>query len=855
MASIGALIIDLVAKTGNFETDLGRAARAAEKRSKEIDSSISKLGSRIAAGLGAVVAGFSFAKIIEETAESEAAFSALDNAVRNNAGAAGTTTKELEELSGQLQRMTTYSDDAVQGAQALLLSFRQIRGDQFDLAQIAVLDLATALKKDLSSAATLVGRALADPEKGMAALSRAGVVLSDSQKKLVKDLADSGKLAEAQSILLKELEARFGGAAEAARNNFSGALIGVKNAFGNLLEVRSGLPGAVTSLNKLAEVLQDPRTKAAADSLFSGLISAGTTVIEVLDAIAEKIGYITDNSDRSIVFRWAKEATDALKITGTELDHVRDDIKFLQEALDSGLPGVVVLGQQNFKPDSILGVLTKNEIVDRLKELNREAAKLEAQMGSRSSGSRRRGRGPDMGAEPVGETEEFRKAREEIEKLIASTRAQAKASDEGAEAAIRFRLTQGDLADEMKILGVAGEKLAGQLIQASRALDISKAVDQLDDFNKSLKAQTEGLADNEAQAIRYRLEFGDLAEAVKRAGAAGKDLKLQIIASADAKQQKEDLKDIETGLMAINAQILEFQNRQDEGALLKFDKENADLVLTLRRQGDEAGLKQIETLRKLVGAQAQINQLNKEAAVIREEESANEDRIRNSLEAGAITELDAMRQLDDARKKAISDLDDIYQKQKLIADASGSETLVEGTKKFAHEIANLKAQTDLLAKNIRSGLVDASSDAFTSFVTGAQSAGDALDSFLKDIERQLVELAAKQLFQKIFSTGDASSGGGGWIAAIAGLFGGGRATGGPVDAGTMYRVNERGPEYFKPNVGGKVVPLSKMPSMGGMSVVNHFNIQAPQGTVSRQTEMQIGARVAKSIQAASGRNN
>lgn len=848
MASIGSLIIDLVAKTGTFETDLGRAARTAEKRSKEIDRSISSLGLRISGAFAGLAAGFSFAAIIRGTANAEQEIAQLDAIIRSTGEAAGLSRTQLISMASDFAKSTTHSSGEIVKAETRLLSYSSILGEQFPRALQAAIDQSVRLGIGIEQSAEIIGRALETPSKGVSSLSKQGFNFTEQQKKNLELLEATGRSAEAQSMILDVLEESYGGAAAAARNTLGGALSGLKNAFDDLLTGKSGVSEATQSINRLAEVLGDPRTKKAADSLFSGLISAGATVVNLLTTVTERIGDIAGNADKSIVFRWAKEATDALKITGTELDHVRDDIKFLQEALDSGLPGVLVLGQQEFKPDSVLGVLSKDDIVKRLDELNRKAAQLGATTGSLSS---------DVPAsdEPAPETEAFTKAREEIEQLIASIRAQIKASDDGAEAAIRFRLTQGDLADEMKILGATGEKLAAQLIQASRALDISKAVDQLDDFNKSLKAQAEGLADNEAKAIRYRLEFGDLAEAVKRAGAAGKDLKLQIIASADAKQQKEDLKEIETGLMAINAQILEFQNRQDEGALLKFDKENADLVLTLRRQGDEAGLKQIETLRKLVGAQAQINQLNKEAAVIREEESANEDRIRNSLEAGAITELDAMRQLDDARKKAISDLDDIYQKQKLIADASGSETLVEGTKKFAHEIANLKAQTDLLAKNIRSGLVDASSDAFTSFVTGAQSAGDALDSFLKDIERQLVELAAKQLFQKIFSTGDASSGGGGWIAAIAGLFGGGRATGGPVDAGTMYRVNERGPEYFKPNVGGKVVPLSKMPSMGGMSVVNHFNIQAPQGTVSRQTEMQIGARVAKSIQAASGRNN
>ena len=43
----------------------------------------------------------------------------------------------------------------------------------------------------------------------------------------------------------------------------------------------------------------------------------------------------------------------------------------------------------------------------------------------------------------------------------------------------------------------------------------------------------------------------------------------------------------------------------------------------------------------------------------------------------------------------------------------------------------------------------------------------------------------------------------------------GRAAGGPVDAGELYRVNELGMEWFRPNVSGEVIPLSGMQASGG----------------------------------------
>ena len=49
-------------------------------------------------------------------------------------------------------------------------------------------------------------------------------------------------------------------------------------------------------------------------------------------------------------------------------------------------------------------------------------------------------------------------------------------------------------------------------------------------------------------------------------------------------------------------------------------------------------------------------------------------------------------------------------------------------------------------------------------------------------------------------------------------FGGGRAVGGPVNAGTSYVVGERGPELFMPNTSGTIVPNNRLGGQG--TVIN-----------------------------------
>ena len=71
---------------------------------------------------------------------------------------------------------------------ALLLTFTQISGGTFDKAQMAILDMATAMatasgmEVDLKDTTIKVGKALNDPIQGMTALKKAGVMFTESQK-------------------------------------------------------------------------------------------------------------------------------------------------------------------------------------------------------------------------------------------------------------------------------------------------------------------------------------------------------------------------------------------------------------------------------------------------------------------------------------------------------------------------------------------------------------------------------------------------------------------------------------------------------------------------------------------------
>lgn len=149
--------------------------------------------------------------------------------------AAGLTAQALFDLSTEMEKVTTFSDDAVLSAENLLLTFRNIGKDVFPQATEATLNIATAMGTDANSAAIQLGKALNDPIQGISALTRVGVSFTDAQKEQIKVLQESGDILGAQKIILRELEQEFGGVARAATQG-TGVFIQLKNALDGIFE-------------------------------------------------------------------------------------------------------------------------------------------------------------------------------------------------------------------------------------------------------------------------------------------------------------------------------------------------------------------------------------------------------------------------------------------------------------------------------------------------------------------------------------------------------------------------------------------------------------------------------------------
>ena len=230
--AIGLLTFNFGANLGGFE----RAMKKAQKKLKKFGKSIKKVGQNLTTGLTLPIIAFG-AVSLKAFDEQQKAIAQVEAGLKSTQGQVGLTSEALQKMASDLQSKTLFGDEQIlKEATAQLLTFTNITGVQFEKTQKIALDLATRLDGDLKSSAIMLGKALNDPVANLSALSRAGIQFSTEQKSTIKALVETNQLAEAQNIILQELEKQYGGSAEAAAKAGMGPITQLKNQLSDLSE-------------------------------------------------------------------------------------------------------------------------------------------------------------------------------------------------------------------------------------------------------------------------------------------------------------------------------------------------------------------------------------------------------------------------------------------------------------------------------------------------------------------------------------------------------------------------------------------------------------------------------------------
>ncbi len=229
-------------------------------------------------GVGVVgVAAFAglvgaLASCVKESSDAELELAQTNAVLKSTHDASGQTAQSVLNLADKFSHLTMFTDDAVQSAENVLLTFTGIGKSIFPQATQAVLDLSQAMGQDWKQSAIEVGKALNDPVKGLGNLQRIGVSFTEEQKKMIKQFMATGDVLDAQKIILGELNKEFGNSAIAAGKTLPGQLKILSQNFDDVKQtigdaVKGPLKGFVEMLNSQVVPVLKSGAKWVADFL------------------------------------------------------------------------------------------------------------------------------------------------------------------------------------------------------------------------------------------------------------------------------------------------------------------------------------------------------------------------------------------------------------------------------------------------------------------------------------------------------------------------------------------------------------------------------------------------------------
>ena len=249
-----------------------------------------------AAAVGATRLGIEMAKA---AAESQAVTRGLENALTNagnfgdSAQSIGIATKALTDHSKALGEMAGINDETINKLKARWSAVPELAATGVDginnLAQVSA-DIAAGTGKDIETIGLMFAKVAGDEETALSKLQRAGIVLTDEQKKTYDQILTTNGEMAAQAYLVETLGDKYKGAAEASADPFKR----LQEIFKNLGEDLGKylLPAISNFADKVQEFI-----KTHGPELESVMKNVGDVVMGMVDAFFAFTDWYSANSE------------------------------------------------------------------------------------------------------------------------------------------------------------------------------------------------------------------------------------------------------------------------------------------------------------------------------------------------------------------------------------------------------------------------------------------------------------------------------------------------------------------------------------------------------------------------------
>lgn len=280
--------------------------------------------------------------------------------------------------------------------------------------------------------------------------------------------------------------------------------------------------------------------------------------------------------------------------------------------------------------------------------------------------------------------------------------------------------------------------------------------------------------------------------------------------------------------------------RAAQETVQRFYSSNAEAAMKAQQEMQNVFLTDAEI--KRIGS---IDSINKSFL-------SSQQNITKQFESGKLTLRDYNSQMELLGKGyqiALDQAEEVYQSQERL---NGS--IEYGANVALAQYVNQSRNLATATSSVVTGALKSTEDAFLGVITGSQNAAQAFSSMvtsiLKDIARLMIQKSIVAPLAGFLSGAVGSFFSPAATPTSTGLlsfdgvgYGGGRALGGRVNAGTAYLVGEQGAEKFIPNVDGTIVPNTAMGQVNNVVV----NVNMENGSVNSNDAGKLGILIGNAV--------
>ena len=689
---------------------------------------------------------------------------------------AGQTEGKFNSLIATLSKTGEFTRGSIREAGIAALGTGQIGAPNFGPATEAILRYAQATKKSASEVQDTFAQLFKDPAKGAEDLNDKLNFLSFVQLRAIKNLQEQGRITDAAAIATELLNERLRG----LESNLSGtdrALRDVKLGFDSFLDSLYAIGREETSLDKLKKLrieIEDLRTQASQSIVFGGLFNRQADAKEPqARVLARAIGQAEGNT------QLAAEAQ-ALQKAGIEGGKYVESIVKQSKATEQRTQEVKKF---NTAVDATIKAIRADRTLDQ-SGIDKAVAEQERQ---RKVGLEVLNKKPGGGGDPDKALKADTAAAIELSRRqFETTKAQVEAQVE----ALRGDYDTGliDLAGyyrrraELSAEAAAAEQqrldsnIASLTNERARAKTPETRADADNKLDSAQEQRERAIADAVRATARLRREAGN-AELQLGRQIIEQDAELLQLAGADAAAERK----------RNELRIEQFRKIAGE----KFGPGSDD---TERR---------VQQFTRLLGVQADLNQLQRDSQNTAESLAIAEENYRISAQARGDSQEDTENGLYALRQRALGQLADQARRARELAEADPSPQMILAADQLALAYRRVAEEVDLATQKMRQAgdeAADAIGKAVGAISINFRDAKSAIDSLgqalLKISTRVLIEepitKQATGFFRTLTEGQGSDTGLGGFIRGAFGAKGAGQQAGGFVRNETLAAFDQNG---------------------------------------------------------------